>query len=176
MINVLKLVTNLIKGNQLGVEVKDLTESRKDRLAEALLTFISVDNAVALVTMGELVQFKEVRKGVLPSFRWYGDAKAIQGEEVMTLRPEAQGTRKLTVPRRRSQRTWGPPLMEEDWVVLCQAPYQSINEGEWTEMREKLKEVTKKCGLKRGLGSGLLVLAKWIGERHRKLIFLLNQS
>ena len=27
---------------------------------------------------------------------------------------------------------WGPPLMEENWVVLCQALYQSIRE-EWND-------------------------------------------
>ena len=36
--------------------------------------------------------------------------------------------------------------MEEDWVVLCQALYQSIGEEEWTKMHEKLK--------KRGFGQG----------------------
>ena len=60
MISALKLVTNLVKGNKLGVEVKGLTEKSKERLAEPLATFISVENARVLVTMGELAQFKEV--------------------------------------------------------------------------------------------------------------------
>ena len=69
MIIALALVTNLIsKGNKLCVEVKGLTDSRKERPAEALATFTSVDNARALVTMGELARFKEVHKVVLPSF------------------------------------------------------------------------------------------------------------
>ena len=29
--------------------------------------------------------------------------------------------------------------MEEDWVVLCQALYQSIREEEWKEMQEQQK-------------------------------------
>ena len=42
----------------LGVAVKGLTESNKDKLAEALATIISGDRARTLVTMGELAQFK----------------------------------------------------------------------------------------------------------------------
>ena len=34
---------------------------------------------------------------------------------------------------------WKPPLMDEDWVVLCQALYQSLGEQEWIEMHTKLK-------------------------------------
>ena len=48
----LKLVTNLIKGDKLGVEVKNLTGGSKERLAEALASFISVHNARALVAIG----------------------------------------------------------------------------------------------------------------------------
>ena len=38
--------------------------------------------------------------------------------------------------------------MEEDWVVLCQALYQSTGEEEWTEMHERFKELCKKIGVK----------------------------
>ena len=48
-------------------DAKLLIGSSKNRLAAALETFISVDNARALVTMGELAQFKEVHKIVLPT-------------------------------------------------------------------------------------------------------------
>ena len=47
IIVVLKLITNLMKGNNFGVGVKSLTASSKSRLAEALATFISVDNVRA---------------------------------------------------------------------------------------------------------------------------------
>ena len=60
----LKLVTSLLKGNKLGVVVKGPTESSKYRLTQALASFIAVDNARALVTVGELAQFKGCR--VLP--------------------------------------------------------------------------------------------------------------
>ena len=39
--------------------------------------------------------------------------------------------------------------MEVDWVVLCQAPYQSIKEDEWIEVHEILKEVTKQIRVKK---------------------------
>ena len=50
MISALKLVTTLIKGDRLGVEA----ESWKERHAEALATFISLENARAFNTLGEL--------------------------------------------------------------------------------------------------------------------------
>ena len=79
VISTVTLVTHLIKGTKLGVEVQDFTESIKERLAGALATFISVDNARALVTMGELAQFKDVHEVVSPSFNKevYKDAAVI---------------------------------------------------------------------------------------------------
>ena len=62
MIVVLKLVANLLEGNNFGVEVKSLTECSKSMLAEAVITFISVDSAKPLITVGELGQFEEVMK------------------------------------------------------------------------------------------------------------------
>ena len=67
MISALKLVTYLTEGNKLAV-VQGFTESRKNRLAEARESFIAVDNTRALVTMGELAQFKEVHRIVPPNF------------------------------------------------------------------------------------------------------------
>ena len=68
IIRALKLVTNLTKGKELGVEVKGFTDSSQERLAEPFGTFFSPDNARALVTMGELARFKEVHKVVLSKF------------------------------------------------------------------------------------------------------------
>ena len=62
------------KGKKLGVEAKGLTESSKDRLAEDLATVISVHNARAMITKGELAQFKDVHEEV------YKDAEVIEGE------------------------------------------------------------------------------------------------
>ena len=50
-----------MKGNKLGVVVKGPTENSKYRLRQALASFIAVDNARALVTVGELAQFKGVQ-------------------------------------------------------------------------------------------------------------------
>ena len=62
MFSALTLVTNLMNGNKLDVEAKGVTESNKERLSEALTTFISVGNAGAVVTMEGLSRFKEVRQ------------------------------------------------------------------------------------------------------------------
>ena len=50
------LVTDLINRNELGVEVKDLTQSSKERFVEVFATCVCVDDARALVTMGELAR------------------------------------------------------------------------------------------------------------------------
>ena len=51
----------------------------------------------------------------------------MEGKEVMTLRLEEQGTQALVVNTSNIlKERWGQPLMEEDWVVLCLTPYQSI--------------------------------------------------
>ena len=56
----------------------------------------------------------------------------------------------------------GSSLMEEDWVVLRQALYQSIKES--IEMHETLKEVTRKIEVKkagqRGKGLGKVAWRK----------------
>ena len=79
MISALKLVQN---GNKLGVEVKGIPESSNHRLADAFATFISVDNAGGLVTMGELAQFKEVHTIVFSNFHTgvRKNAEVIEGE------------------------------------------------------------------------------------------------
>ena len=50
--------------------------------------------------------------------------------------------------------------MAEDWIVLCQALYQSTREEEWTALRKQFKEVSEKSGVKRAgqkvAGSGKL--------------------
>ena len=53
----------------LGLEVKGLIESSKERLAEALATFISVETARTLVCIGELAPFKEVHEVALTKLR-----------------------------------------------------------------------------------------------------------
>ena len=42
------------------------------------------------------------------------------------------------------------PLMEEVWVVLCQAMFQSIKGEEWMKMYEKLEDVIRKSDAKKG--------------------------
>ena len=98
MIVVLIVITHLIEGNSFGPRIQSLTKSSKRRLAEALATFISVDIAGALVTMGEVVSYKEVHEIVSPKFdKQYTEACVIEGEDIPTLRSEQRGTQKLFV-------------------------------------------------------------------------------
>ena len=48
------LVTNLVRSNTFGENIKDPTEGSREKLAETSANFISVDSVVASVTMGEL--------------------------------------------------------------------------------------------------------------------------
>ena len=94
MIVVLKLVTNLVKENNFGVEVKGSAESSMGKLAKKSAgKLLSVDNVRALVTVGELERCKEVYEIVFPKFdKEHTEACVIEGEEVLTLRPEDRGT------------------------------------------------------------------------------------
>ena len=68
IISAFKLITNLIKGDEFGVEARGLVKGSKEELAEALATFIFVDNARAFVTLGELARFQEAHRVLLPNF------------------------------------------------------------------------------------------------------------
>ena len=85
----------------------------------------------------------EVHEAVLPKFsEEYKDAMVIEGDEVLIVRPEERGTQNILVNTDKIPRgKWRPLSMFEDWVVLCQALYQSGGEEELTEMHEKSKEV-----------------------------------
>ena len=65
-----------LKGKKLGVEAQGPTEGSNHRIAEALESFISVDNSRVWITMGELAQFKDVHIIVPPNFNkaMYKDA------------------------------------------------------------------------------------------------------
>ena len=79
--------------------MKGPAQSNKEELAETLATFIAVDDSRTLVTMGALARFKEVHQVVFSKFNKevFEHAEVIEGEEVMTLRPEEQRTQKLFV-------------------------------------------------------------------------------
>ena len=69
-------------------------------------------------------------------------AYVTEGEEVLTLRPEERGTQKLFVPHKyNSKRKWEPSLME--WCCVKRCANQ-----EWTDMFERLREVSRKIGVK----------------------------
>ena len=75
------------------MEAKGLAEGSNDRITEALESFISVDNARVLVTMGEMTQFKDVHNIVPPNKAMCKDAAVVE-EEVLTLR--RSGSRSCT--------------------------------------------------------------------------------
>ena len=118
-----------------------MTESSKERPAEAPTTFISVDNVRALVTLRELGRYKEVHEIVLPKFNeTFKDACVTEGEDILTLCFKERGTQKLFVDTDKiTPFKMGQPLMDEDWVVLCQALYQSVGEKECDRNARKVE-------------------------------------
>ena len=89
MICVLKLVTNLVKGNRFGEKVRSLTESSRKKLAEALANLHLGGHVRAMVTVGELGRYDEVHEIVLPkSNKEFMNGYATEGEGVLTLRVE----------------------------------------------------------------------------------------
>ena len=68
----------------------------------------------------------------------------------MTLRPSKQGSQKLLVHTSKIPREkWIPLLMQEDWVVSCQALYPLTIWEEWIGMHETLKEVSTQIGVEK---------------------------
>ena len=95
--------------------------------------------------MGELDRYTEVHDTVLPKVdNEYTEACVFEGEEVLTLRPKNEEHRNSSLSQKNPLVNWEPPLLNEDWVVLCQALYQSIGEEEWTEVHGKVQEAYRK--------------------------------
>ena len=71
----------------------------KNRIIEELRQFSAVNNARALVTMGELAKCRGTRPSALPDFDkdTYPHACVIAGDEVLTRRREVRGVEKLFV-------------------------------------------------------------------------------
>ena len=107
VISALKLVTILMKGDKLGVEVGALTESSEEKLAEALVTIL-VNVLEYWLPWARLAQFKQVHNMLLPNFnkKVHKDAEVIEGEKVMILRSE-QGTQHLLLNTSKTPRENG---------------------------------------------------------------------
>ena len=66
----------------------------------------------------------------------------------MPLRLEQQGTQ---TPLREYVEV---PKVEDEWVVLCQALFQSIKEDQWVKMHENLKRIIQKVCSKTNWAEG----------------------
>ena len=132
---------HLVEGNKRRIVVQKLAASSKHWIIEALKRFIAVDNARTLVTMGEPAKYREVQPIVLPNFDkvTHPRASVTEGDNVLTLRLDELGAQKLFVDTSKAPAgQWRPPLVEEDWVVPCQALYQAIGGWEWRDLHQKL--------------------------------------
>ena len=101
----LRLIARLMTGTKLGVVVQSSADNN-NIISEALKRDTAVDNARALVTMGELAQFRMARQILPPMFNrdTCEHACAMEGEEVLTVRMEEQGTQnRVSGIRRKSQ-------------------------------------------------------------------------
>ena len=73
-----------------------------------------------------------------------------EGPEKLTLRAEEVGYPEV-VYQCRSHRTgeMGPPLVDADWHVFCQAIYKGIEGEDWEELYDCFKEMSKAAGFKK---------------------------
>ena len=77
-------------------------------------------------------------------------AAVIEGEELLGLCQDEQGTHQLLVNTSKIPKdNWRPPLLEEDRVVLRQALSFNRKE-EWMEMHEKLEEDSNQIVVQKG--------------------------
>ena len=65
--------------------------------------------------------------------------------------------------------------MENDWVVMRQALRQSIEEEEWKEMHDKLKELTKKDRRNEWLGRRLLASETFISVYNARALVTVGE-
>ena len=102
----LKLFENRMKGSKLGVIVKGSAESSKNRLAKSV-------KWKAFVIIGELTQFRELRRKVSSNFNKgiHASTLVTEGEEVLTLRPENRGRKSLSWTRQESRKRNGTAVM-----------------------------------------------------------------
>ena len=73
------------------------------------------------------------------------NACVAEENEVVSLRREDFGAQELIVSTTQIPRNLSrPPLVEQDWVAICQALYQGTETVDWEDKHEILKE-TSKC-------------------------------
>ena len=124
--------------------------------------------------MSELEQFRKVHK-IVPLHFNTGIHKHIAEVEgdVLTLRPEEQGTQqmfvdtsKISLPSHMVGRGRSP-LLEEDWITWCQALYQLIGQMEWIEMRDKFSKTSQKGGEIRKAGLRKVIARRLLLRQRR---------
>ena len=96
-------------------------------LTKVAVGVVSAVGAVSYDGLSGMWERVEARLGSLVIKPIYGRAEVAEREEFLTLLTEEQGSQKLVVDTSRiPKQKWRPHLMEEDWVVPCQAMCQSI--------------------------------------------------
>ena len=73
-----------------------------------------------------------------------------ESPEDLTLRANEVGTWKscINVDHIAKER-WGPPLVDADWHAFCQAIYKGIQGGDWEELYDCYKEMSRAAGVKK---------------------------
>ena len=147
MISALKLVTSLLQSEQ---------ESCRERLAERLATFISVDSARANWHSSQKymnIALLGFNKGVYQQTR----------KSLNTLCLEEHPTPKLFVNTSKIPRKWRPFLDGGGLCSVAPGPFPGDQRrGVDMEVHQKFTDVTRKIGVQKA-GQRLLVRVKWRG-------------
>ena len=71
-------------------------------------------------------------------------------EDELTSRVEEVDTSKAYIDVNHIEpERWSPPLVDADWYAFCQALFKGIEGGDWEEMYDSYKAMSKAFGVKK---------------------------
>ena len=111
-------------------------------LTEGLREFIHIDNHRALeVGQREGLETFKVRRPNGPE--GYPEVPVRESPDELTLRAEEVGTWKSYINVDHMTKERCAPLVDYDWSAFCQALYQGIEGGDWRELFDACKEMSR---------------------------------
>ena len=85
-----------------------------------------------------------------------------EGPEELTLRTEEVHSQKSCINVDHiAQGRWSPSLVDADWRAFCLAIYKGVEGGEWEELYDYYKEMSRAAGVGRGANQSQKAKALW---------------
>ena len=152
LFNAHKLLANQQKDGDSPVQsfVTGLHERSRRGITDGLRSFIQADNHSA-VDVGHLHQGTRSLKVQKPQIsEAFPEASIREGTNELTLRADEVGTHRAFISTEHIEfERWGPPLVDADRHVLCQAIYKGIEGEESEELYYHYREMSQATGARK---------------------------